>query len=57
MPSGAAFPPSKTAVPLVFGAMTVGAKGNDQARITEVDHFQQILDVLKAHGQDEIDSR
>jgi aflatoxin B1 aldehyde reductase len=51
-----AFPSSKTAVPLAFGAMTVGEAGKSGVRITDMTLFQNILDLLKKHGVDEIDS-
>lgn len=51
-----AFPQSKTAVPISFGAMTIGTKGFEQARIHDEKTLQDLLDVLKKHGVDEIDS-
>lgn len=50
------FPASKTAIPLSFGAMTVGGEGTMQARIHDLPTFQSILDLLKEHGQEEIDT-
>ena len=46
---------SKTAVPLAFGAMTIGAAGKDMSRIHDKESIQKILDVLKKHGVDELD--
>ncbi|UZJ52507.1 hypothetical protein CBS101457_001827 [Exobasidium rhododendri] len=50
------FPQSKTAVPIAFGAMTIGAAGKEQSRVHDAETVQSILDVLKKHGVVEIDS-
>ena len=49
------FPQSKTAVPVAFGAMTIGEAGKEQARVHDESTVQSILEVLKKHGVDEID--
>lgn len=50
------FPPSRTAVPIAFGAMTIGEAGKEQSRIHDDETVQAILDVLKRHGVDELDT-
>lgn len=50
------FPTSKTAVPLAFGAMTIGKEGASQSRIHDLPTVQKILDLLKQHGTDEVDT-
>jgi hypothetical protein len=51
------FQQSKTAVPVAFGAMTIGEKGKEQSRVHDQETVQAILDVLKKHGVEEIDVR
>ncbi|CAO1634007.1 unnamed protein product [Parajaminaea phylloscopi] len=46
----------KTAVKVVFGTMTFGREGAEQARVFKPDDCQKILDVVKAHGHDELDT-
>lgn len=46
---------SKTAVPIAFGAMTIGQAGKEMVRISEHDQLQAIFEVLKKHGVDELD--
>lgn len=53
--TAAGFPQSKSAVPVAFGAMTIGEAGNEQSRIHDEATVQAILDCLKAHGVDELD--
>jgi hypothetical protein len=46
---------SKTAIPLAFGAMTIGEKGKEQSRIHDDDKIQEIFNELQKHGVYEID--
>ncbi|KAF2399776.1 Aldo/keto reductase [Trichodelitschia bisporula] len=46
----------KTAVKVVFGAMTFGAEGKEQARTHDLAAAAEILDVLQAHGHSEVDT-
>ena len=46
----------KTAVNVVFGAMTFGEAGAEQARVHDLKTAGDILDVFQAHGHSEIDT-
>jgi len=46
----------KTAVKVVFGAMTLGKKGAEQARVHSLEESAAILDVFQKHGHNEIDT-
>ncbi|MCJ1299638.1 hypothetical protein MMC08_002430 [Hypocenomyce scalaris] len=46
---------SKTAVNVVFGAMTIG-NGAEQSRVTDLDEAKQILDIFQSHGHNEVDT-
>ncbi|KAK0520301.1 hypothetical protein OC835_007254 [Tilletia horrida] len=43
-------------VPVVFGCMTFGAEGTEQARVHDLETCQKILDIVKKHGVRELDS-
>lgn len=47
---------SKTAVNVVFGAMTLGKEGAEQVRVHSLDEAGKILDVFKKYGHNEIDT-
>ena len=47
--------PHPTAVPIVFGAMTIG-NGAEQPRTTSLDECSKILDIFQAHGHSEVDT-
>jgi len=47
---------SKTAVKIVFGAMTLGKEGAEQARVHDLKDCAQILDVFQKYGHNEIDT-
>ncbi|KAJ3255553.1 hypothetical protein HK103_006189 [Boothiomyces macroporosus] len=49
-------PTAKSNVKIVFGAMTFGAEGQEQARTTSLDDCRAILDCFQAHGHCEIDT-
>ncbi|KAF2272826.1 aflatoxin b1-aldehyde reductase [Westerdykella ornata] len=49
-------PATKTALKVVFGAMTFGRQGAEQARIHDLKDCAAVLDVLQAHGHNEIDT-
>lgn len=40
---------SKTAVNVVFGAMTIG-KGDEQSLVSDLDEAKQILDIFQSRG-------
>ncbi|KAF2228811.1 Aldo/keto reductase [Viridothelium virens] len=46
----------KSAVNVVFGAMTIGKKGAEQARVHTLEEASAILDIFQKHGHNEIDS-
>lgn len=45
-----------TAVKIVFGAMTLGKEGAEQARVHDLKECAAILDVFQKHGHGEIDT-
>lgn len=48
---------SKTAVPIVFGAMTIGnGKELGQARVTDITEAEKIINIFQSHGHNEIDT-
>jgi len=47
---------SKSPVKIVFGAMTIGAQGAEQARVHTLQETQGILDVFQKHGHSELDT-
>jgi aflatoxin B1 aldehyde reductase len=47
---------SKTALPIVFGAMTFGREGEEQVRTSNLSDCATILDTFQAHGHSEIDT-
>lgn len=47
---------AKSALPVVFGAMTFGDPGLEGVRVTEVSGANAILDVFQSHGHVEIDT-
>lgn len=49
-------PQPKTAVKIVFGCMTFGPAGAEQARVHDLDTCRQILDTFAAHGHNELDT-
>jgi len=46
----------KTAVKIVFGAMTLGKKGAEQVRVHDIGEATAILDTFQKYGHDEIDT-
>ncbi|KAF3765558.1 Aldo/keto reductase [Cryphonectria parasitica EP155] len=46
----------KTALKIVFGAMTLGKEGSEQGRVHSLEDCTKILDVFQAHGHNEIDT-
>lgn len=48
--------PPKSALPVVFGAMTFGTPGIEGVRVTTIEGVNEILDVFQAHGHKEIDT-
>jgi aflatoxin B1 aldehyde reductase len=46
----------KTAIKVVFGAMTLGKEGAEQARVHDLKDCAAILDVFQKHGHDEVDT-
>jgi aflatoxin B1 aldehyde reductase len=46
----------KTALPIVFGAMTFGKAGIEQARVHDLKTAGAILDVFQKHGHSEVDT-
>jgi len=46
----------KTAVDVVFGAMTIGKEGAEQSRVHDHETASAILDVFQKHGHNEIDT-
>ncbi|KAF2464734.1 aflatoxin b1-aldehyde reductase [Lindgomyces ingoldianus] len=49
-------PQTKTALKVVFGAMTVGKEGAEGARVHDTKDIASVLDVLQKHGHDEVDT-
>jgi aflatoxin B1 aldehyde reductase len=49
-------PQEKSAVKVVFGAMTFGREGAEQTRVHTLDDCSAILDIFQAHGHNEIDT-
>jgi aflatoxin B1 aldehyde reductase len=47
---------SKTAIEIVFGAMTFGREGEEQVRTSNLSDCAKILDTFQAHGHSEIDT-
>ncbi|KAH6654661.1 keto reductase [Truncatella angustata] len=47
---------SKSVQRIVFGAMTLGKEGAEQARVHSLDEAGKILDVFQAHGHVEVDT-
>ncbi|CAD6898161.1 unnamed protein product [Tilletia controversa] len=43
-------------VPIVFGSMTFGEEGREQARVHDLETCQKILDIVKKRGSKEIDT-
>ncbi|KAF2178411.1 Aldo/keto reductase [Zopfia rhizophila CBS 207.26] len=48
--------PTKTALKVVFGAMTLGKEGAEQARVHDLKDCAAMLDVLQKHSHNEIDT-
>lgn len=48
-------PEQKTAVKIVFGAMTIG-NGAEQSRVSSLSETQKILDIFQSHEHNEIDT-
>ncbi|KAG9892805.1 hypothetical protein KCU94_g13386, partial [Aureobasidium melanogenum] len=46
----------KTNINVVFGAMTFGKEGSEQARVHDLETAGKILDIFQAHGHNEIDT-
>ncbi|EPE30579.1 NAD(P)-linked oxidoreductase [Glarea lozoyensis ATCC 20868] len=46
----------KSAVNVIFGAMTFGREGTEQARVSNLDDCKAILDIFQAHGHNQIDT-
>ena len=46
---------SKSAVNIVFGAMTVG-NGAEQSRTSDIKEVEKILDIFQSHGHNEVDT-
>lgn len=46
----------KSAVNVVFGAMTIGKEGAEQSRVHDLDTASSIIDVFQRHGHNEIDT-
>ncbi|EKM52793.1 uncharacterized protein PHACADRAFT_261422 [Phanerochaete carnosa HHB-10118-sp] len=49
-------PVQKSALNIVMGCMTFGAKGTEGARVHDVKDIEAILDVFQAHGHYELDT-
>jgi aflatoxin B1 aldehyde reductase len=47
---------SKTALPVVFGAMTFGREGVEQVRTSKLEDCAEILDAFQRYGHNEIDT-
>jgi len=46
----------KTNINIVFGAMTIGKPGAEQARVHSLDDSKALLDIFQKHGHNEIDT-
>lgn len=46
---------SRSAVPIVFGAMTIG-NGAEQSRVSDIREAAKIIDIFQSHGHKEIDT-
>ncbi|KAH3950110.1 hypothetical protein HBH64_131390 [Parastagonospora nodorum] len=46
----------KTALPIVFGAMTFGREGEEQVRTSKLEDCASILDTFQSYGHNEIDT-
>lgn len=49
-------PSQKSAVNVIFGAMTFGREGTEQARVYTQKDCEAILDIFQAHGHNEVDT-
>lgn len=49
-------PQEKSAVKVIFGAMTFGKEGTEQARVHSLSACSSILDIFQAHGHREVDT-
>jgi aryl-alcohol dehydrogenase-like predicted oxidoreductase len=47
---------SKTALPVIFGAMTFGREGEEQVRTSKLEDCATILDTFKSFGHNELDT-
>ena len=47
---------AKSALPVVFGAMTIGKPGVEGVRVTELSDAKAMLDTFQSHGHNEIDT-
>jgi aflatoxin B1 aldehyde reductase len=48
--------PSKTSLPVIFGAMTFGREGEEQVRTSKLEDCATILDTFQSYGHSEIDT-
>ena len=48
-------PEPKSAVKVVFGAMTIG-NGEEQSRVSDLSEAKEILDVFQSYGHNEVDT-
>lgn len=48
--------PSKSAIPIVFGCMTFGREGVEQAHTHKLTDCAEILDVFQRYGHNEVDT-
>lgn len=46
----------KSAVNVIFGAMTFGREGTEQARVFTQKDCEAILNIFQAHGHNEVDT-
>lgn len=49
-------PPAKTAIKIVFGAMTIGKPGVEQTRVHTLEGAAALLDVFQQYGHSEVDT-
>ncbi|KAF2106602.1 NADP-dependent oxidoreductase domain-containing protein [Lophiotrema nucula] len=47
---------AKTALPIVFGNMTIGKAGVEGIRVTDINVANKMLDTFQSHGHNEIDT-
>ncbi|KAK9236968.1 NADP-dependent oxidoreductase domain-containing protein [Lipomyces kononenkoae] len=47
---------SKTKLKIVFGAMTIGKQGVEQARVHDLKDASTLLDLFQSHGHNEVDT-